>query len=202
MSTSFSGGNNVKKRLNQIAKSLAAGKKLKVGFLAGAKYPDGTPVPLVAATHEFGGKIKIDERTQDLYFQEKNGMVGNRFVKKGRSNFAQTVTIPAHVVLIPPRPFFRRMIAVNSGKWPSEIAAVLKSENYDTQRALNIMGERIKSQLQTSIRELTDPPLAASTIKKKSGGKNEEGAGYGPEKPLIEKGHMLNSVDYEIVGGE
>ncbi len=28
--------------------------QLKVGFLEGATYPDGTPVPMVAATNEFG----------------------------------------------------------------------------------------------------------------------------------------------------
>ncbi|EFH7980216.1 hypothetical protein KR450_20170 [Escherichia coli] len=39
--------------LNKIASGLS-GLQLKAGFLEGATYPDGTPVPMVAATDEFG----------------------------------------------------------------------------------------------------------------------------------------------------
>lgn len=39
--------------LNKIASGLS-GLQLKTGFLEGATYPDGTPVPMVAATNEFG----------------------------------------------------------------------------------------------------------------------------------------------------
>ncbi|HDC2634993.1 TPA: hypothetical protein O7120_004792 [Salmonella enterica] len=39
--------------LNKIASGLS-GLQLKAGFLEGATYPDGTPVPMVAATNEFG----------------------------------------------------------------------------------------------------------------------------------------------------
>ncbi|EBG3700921.1 hypothetical protein E1871_19530 [Salmonella enterica subsp. enterica serovar Mgulani] len=36
------------------AANLFENLQLKVGFLEGATYPDGTPVPMVAATNEFG----------------------------------------------------------------------------------------------------------------------------------------------------
>ena len=39
--------------LNKIASGLSD-LQLKAGFLEGATYPDGTPVPMVAATNEFG----------------------------------------------------------------------------------------------------------------------------------------------------
>lgn len=39
--------------LNNIANSLSD-KQLKVGFIDGATYPDGTPVAMVAATNEYG----------------------------------------------------------------------------------------------------------------------------------------------------
>ncbi|EAT2899708.1 hypothetical protein N4C39_003014 [Salmonella enterica] len=39
--------------LNKIASSFSD-LQLKAGFLEGATYPDGTPVPMVAATNEFG----------------------------------------------------------------------------------------------------------------------------------------------------
>lgn len=39
--------------LNSASKELTS-KQVKVGFLAGATYPDGTSVPMVAASNEFG----------------------------------------------------------------------------------------------------------------------------------------------------
>ena len=90
-----------------------------------------------------------------------------------------------------PRPFFRNMISANSAQWPGEFSQLIRSSNYDARLALGLMGERIKSQLQESIRELNSPPLAESTIKHK-----------GFDKPLIDSDHMLNSVDYAVDGGD
>lgn len=39
--------------LDSVGSELAS-KQLKVGFLEGSTYPDGTPVPMVAAVNEFG----------------------------------------------------------------------------------------------------------------------------------------------------
>lgn len=64
----MSGGDKLMEHLQSIAKGLSSGDDLKVGFLEGAKYPDGTPVALVAATNEFGGTVKIPAHTRDLNF--------------------------------------------------------------------------------------------------------------------------------------
>lgn len=90
----------------------------------------------------------------------------------------------------PPRPFFRNMIADKSPQWGDDIGKIAVATNYDTSTLLPLMGERIKDQLQGSIREFYDPPLSSYTIKKK-----------GFDKPLIETSHMLNSVDYDIKDG-
>jgi hypothetical protein len=79
------------------------------------------------------------------------------------------------------------MIAANSPAWPLEVGKVIKAVDFDGGKALQLMGERIKDQLQGSIRELVEPPLSPYTIKKK-----------GFDKPLIDTGHMLNSVDYDV----
>lgn len=86
----------------------------------------------------------------------------------------------------PPRPFFRRMIAENQGTWPEAMALNLKATG-DVRTTLERMGEGIKGQLQQSIATLVDPPLAPSTVKRK-----------GSSKPLVDSGHMLASVDWEI----
>ena len=90
----------------------------------------------------------------------------------------------------PPRPFFRNMIADKSPQWGDDIGKIAVATNYDTSTLLPLMGERIKDQLQGSIREFYDPPLSAYTIKEK-----------GFDKPLIDTSHMLNSVDYDIKDG-
>lgn len=88
---------------------------------------------------------------------------------------------------IPPRPFFRLMVAEKSGSWPEAIRLNLKATDYDAHKTLDRMGQGVKSQLQDSIKTLTDPPLAPSTVKRK-----------GFDKPLIDTGVMLNSVDYRV----
>lgn len=87
----------------------------------------------------------------------------------------------------PPRPFFRNMIAEHQGTWGAALAKNLKATNYDGRKALERMGQGIAGQLKQSIVDLTDPPLAPSTVARK-----------GFSKPLIDTSHMLNSVDYEV----
>lgn len=59
------------------------------------------------AIHQFGGTIKTAARSQFAYFRQdlRTGEVGNRFVKKSRSNFAQGVDLPAQEIKIPARPW-------------------------------------------------------------------------------------------------
>lgn len=87
----------------------------------------------------------------------------------------------------PPRPYFRGMISKKSGNWGKNIGTLLKSSHYDAQRALSLMGEEISGQLRESIQDLSDPALAPSTVKAK-----------GFDKPLVDTGHMMNSVEFEV----
>jgi len=48
------GGAGVDKYLADLAKKIESGKSLRVGFLEGSNYPDGTSVPMVAAIQNFG----------------------------------------------------------------------------------------------------------------------------------------------------
>lgn len=90
---------------------------------------------------------------------------------------------------IPSRPFFRLMIAEHSKSWPDAIALNYKATDGDIPKTLDRMGQGIKGQLQQSIRDTNDPPLAPATIARK-----------GFSKPLIDSGTMLNAVDYEVEG--
>lgn len=88
---------------------------------------------------------------------------------------------------IPPRPFMRNTIKEHGGEWAGNAAQLLRENNLDLSIVAPLMGELIKGQIQQSIVEFTDPPNAPSTIRKK-----------GFNKPLIDTGHMLRSVDYNV----
>lgn len=88
---------------------------------------------------------------------------------------------------IPPRPFFSNMIAKKSPEWGPAIGQLLVDNGYDALRTLQLAGEDVAGQLRQSIIDTNEPPLAESTIKRK-----------GFDKPLVDTGHMLNSVGYEV----
>jgi len=117
---------------------------------------------------------------------------------------------------IPPRPFFRTMITKESAGWPSLISSQLKKTNYDMPLTLGRVGEVIKGQLQTSIRDLTDPPLSPVTLmvrqivgpngratladvlearRRVKAGQSAQGVST---HPLIWTGTLLNSVGVEV----
>ena len=149
LKTTTKGGDKAGPKLAELARKLTSAKTVRIGFLEGATYPNGTPVAMVAAINEYGAP------------------------SRGQ----------------PPRPFFRRMIAAKRAEWPKAIANLLKANNGDVHRTLSQTGEAIAGQLKQSIVDLTDPPLAPSTIARK-----------GFDKPLIDTGHMLQSVDFEVKG--
>ena len=61
---------------------------------------------IYGAIHQFGGKVKHASRSQQVYFRQgQDGSVGNRFVKKSKSNFAQWVTRSAHDAEMKARPY-------------------------------------------------------------------------------------------------
>jgi hypothetical protein len=185
------GGAKLEAALAKIAKNVKRGAKLRVGFFENATYDDGTFVAMVAAMNEFGGTINMPEHDVTLYRSVNKSQTeflkGGKFVKKSKSNFATTHTVQAYTITIPPRPFFRRMIAEKSGEWPAAIGALLVANDWDGYKALDITGSSIAGQLRQSIRDFISPPLSPATIAKK-----------GFDKPLIDSGVMLDKVTWEI----
>jgi hypothetical protein len=93
-------------------------------------------------------------------------------------------------VNIPPRPFFSNMIIDKQKEWPKAIAGLLQKHNGDAYKALDEAGAAIAGQLRQSIVDTNSPPLSPITIRRK-----------GFDKPLVDTGHMLNSIDHEVVTG-
>jgi len=164
--------------------------KLRVGFLKGMDYPDGTPVAAVAAWNEFGATIPVKEHEQTIYRSldpEGEFRHGARFVKRSKSDYATTHHVGAYQITIPPRPFFRNMIRDQSHKWPKMAAEMLKRNNLDIEKTLDEMGQEIAGRITESINTLMDPPNAPSTIRKK-----------GHDKPLIDTKLMVRSPSHVV----
>jgi len=143
----LSGGKKLEAYMRHLSKQADKPAMLRVGFLEGATYPDGTSVPMVAAIQEFGAPSRN----------------------------------------IPPRPYFRSMIAEKADTWGPAVGDLLKANKFDAEKTLGQAGMGIKGQLQQSIRDLTEPALAPATV-----------AAKGFDKPLVDTGHMLNSVDFDV----
>jgi hypothetical protein len=121
---------------------------------------------------------------------------------------------------IPPRPYFRRMIAKHKAEWPAQVAKLVKARDYDAAAALEGMGEVISEELRASIAALVSPPLSTTTLMIRKMLKNDPtlrfrmsyktvieararvaaGKSYAgvSTKPLIDSGLMLNGVGHEV----
>ena len=190
----FSGGDKLQRYLQEIAANLATlgtNPSVRIGFLEGSIYDDGTPVAQIAAINEFGATINREPSSVTIYRIPKSGggfLRGGKFVKRRlKSAVASTHAVGAYSITIPPRPFFRSMIKAKAPTWSDTIAAALRLSQYNAGKTLKLMGELISAQLRQSIRDTNSPPNAPSTIARKKAA-----------KPLIDTGFMFKQVDYEI----
>ena len=182
MKVTLSGSKNWKKVLESIAQKA---ETLRVGVLEGAKTEDG----------EFGATVEVPERTQTLYFKRnRDGTVGNRFVRKDKSDFAQDVTVGGHTITIPARPFMRSTVEAQKDAWAKAFADAFVAKAHERDavvRGLNLLGRKMQDDIVATIKSNLAPDNAESTKRRK----NAKGAGKGT---LIDKGHLLKSISYEV----
>nr|WP_321986146.1 hypothetical protein [uncultured Lichenicoccus sp.] len=88
---------------------------------------------------------------------------------------------------IPPRPFFRQMIAQHTPEWSGDFAGILDAADDNPEVSLDRMGALIAAQLRDSIQQFTTPALAQTTVQAK-----------GNDKALVDTGHMLQSIDHHV----
>lgn len=207
---SFKGGDALRAKLKEIAAKAGKGGTLTVGFMSGATEADGTSVPLIAASNEFGATIparQVDEHVITIYnsikkngdfsdgkrFNPKTGkfvFTSGLFVKKSQANLARQATVPAHIIpahKVPPRPFFRRMISLGKGHWADDLGKIMVATGYDGKLSLGKLGEKMIGELQQSILDQVYAPLAPSTARAK-----------GVSATLVDTSQMLKSVDASV----
>lgn len=178
MVSGVSGGDKLETILAGIAAKTQGSPVVRVGFLEGKTYPDGTSVAMVAAIQEYGAPSRG----------------------------------------IPPRSFFRVLIAARKTEWGKIAAKLLVDNKYDVEKTLTMMGDGIKSQLQQQIIDTNSPALSEVTrmlrmMRVEDPDLKITGAIVGVaaarvaageiatdinEKALIDTGFMYNSVDREV----
>lgn len=119
---------------------------------------------------------------------------------------------------IPPRPFFRNMIAAHSSEWGDALAKQLKIADYNAETALQVLGIQMQGELKESMTDLDSPALSPVTLmlrKMQRAPENrvitgkvvgeaaarvaagESTAGV-DDKPLIWTGELQAAVDFEV----
>lgn len=145
---------------------------------------------------QFHGGEKMEAKLREIAENlGRGGVLRVGFLESAKYSDGKPVAMIAIIqdmgapgVGIPPRPFFRNMIANKQNEWPEAIALNLRDTGYDAQVALDRVGFGIAGQLRQSIIDTNAPPLAPSTIARK-----------GHAKPLVDTGHMLQSIDHEVI---
>lgn len=167
------GGEKLGEALKQIRDKIRSGAEVRVGFFGSSA--EGVNVPTYAAINNFG----------------------------------------APAAGIPARPFFSQMIEKEAPDWGEKFAEILVACDYNAEQALALMGDGIASQLRQAIAEYQAVPNSPVTnlLKQRFPTRDgmefadvlqarqdvAEGTSAPPGKPLSWSGHMLASVDREVI---
>jgi hypothetical protein len=163
---------------------------LAVGYPVGStgvstKYPDGTPVILVAAANNFGANINHPGGTP--YVMGGDGMA--HFVGKDFTGPVHGVTAP-HNIKIPRRDFMGpggKLAIENTRGIVKTMVPKINAGKATKGDALKIIGPVAESAFKTAIEQIKTPPNAASTIAKKRS-----------DNPLEDTGLMKNTLTHVV----
>lgn len=181
--------------------SAAKNKVAKVGIIEHQHYDDNTPVAYIASIHEYGARFTVPERKATIYRKiATNGdwtsKHGSEFVKKENSNFATEVTIPAHIVNIPARPFMRPTISEKKGEW-AKIGKQFLKNGGSVEGMLNLIGKQAAGDIVETISKIETPPLKKSTIKARNGS-YESKSSESSTKPLVDTKRLISSISHIV----
>lgn len=186
------------KRFQQALDHLAAKVSAKAGWFENNQYDndDKTPVATIALIQEKGATIQPGGYKRFLEFVGP----GKKRTSRHFSKKFDTVG-PARVIVIPPRPFIGPAIKANQVKWLHMIEdgskALLRNE-ITLEQLFTDLAQDGKDQIQLKIREVSSPPLAEVTIENRMRRLKTKKRTAAIEKPLIDTGHMFNTVNYRV----
>jgi len=175
----MTGGAKLEEFLRRTAKKVRNAATLKVGFMEGATYPDGTPVAMVAATQNFGAPSQgIPPRPffSNMIRKHQNEWPDQvaKALKRSDMDAGQALTMMGHL-----------------------IAGELREEIIDT-------NEPPLSPVTVMLRysHRMDEPVTFAMVqearRRVAAGETPKGVTASGAKPLIYTGHLLNSVEFTV----
>lgn len=181
------------KRIEREVRKARRKPHAQVGIFGAKAAADhgGVPNIKIAATHELGLTLDHPGGTAYVWRGDHPMFVSNKVaaIVEETTGVALPRTRP-HKIRIPERSFIRatvdqksKMIAKRAGRLMGQVM----QGTIDTRRALEILGLYVKGQMQTRISRGIAPPLKPSTIRRK-----------GSAKPLIDKGQLRASIEFEV----
>ncbi|MGJ8524338.1 hypothetical protein LMG33818_000046 [Halomonadaceae bacterium LMG 33818] len=168
---------------------------VRVGILDGATNEQGDLIAPYAAANELGATIHVPEQQRDMNFKiAKDGK--SRFSTLSKANFQENVTVPAHTVVIPPRPFLRSTVAEKGKNWAQALKFEIVQQGItadSVKLALTAVGEMAANDVRSTIQKGVNPANAPSTIKQKQRRGNAD-----PEHTLVNTGSMQAAISYGV----
>ncbi len=175
--------------LKELSETDATSVKVGIQSTAGQVNSGKISMAHLGAIQEFGGDIKVGASEGTVYhkvFKNCNFARSGRFVKKSKSNFARNVSIGAHKISIPSRPFMREGLDKNKNAitdLSTDLAGKILEGKTSVNQALKLIGQKAEKGIKDNMSSGGFAPNAASTIKKKKS-----------STPLIDTGHLRQSI--------
>lgn len=145
---------------------------------------------IIAASNEFGATINHPGGTAYGYKTPADAKKKkSTFLKKGTGFKILGVTKP-HKITIPARPYIRSTIDENQEEYGKIIESLFSrviDGNLSLFSALDLLGQKVESDIKRKIVTLKNPPNAAATIRKKKSA-----------NPLVNEGTLLGAVRYVV----
>lgn len=175
----ISGGEKLEAKLKEIAAKLETGATLKVGFLEGATYPDGTPVAAVAFWNEYGhgGRFPAPPRP---FFRNMISKEADSWPDK----ISKALKYTGYDT--------KRALSMIGEDISGALAQSITELDSPALSETTLMLRKLFGNNPEEIR--ARDVLAAQQMVRDG----EEGATGTQAKPLVWTGHMINSIDFEV----
>lgn len=142
----------------------------------------------------FNKLVEVLRRSKKALLVGLPGQIGNEKHPNADLSLAQLANyLEFGTDTIPARPFLSGTIDANMGAYKKasvSIAEKVVAQRSKLENELQLLGERILSDVKKNIVSHIPPPNSPSTILKK-----------GSSTPLIDTGHLMGSLTYEVVEG-
>lgn len=183
----------------KIAKTLQKLRnfEIKSGWFEDAKYADNLPVAGIAAVQD--GGATINHPGGQPFYKDKNGELV--FVSKDNPRASRMAKTKPHTIVIPPRPFMKPSVEDNKEALMSltgEAVNLFLSGQISEQQAADMIAETMAGNIRAAIVKVTAPPLKSSTIEAKRSRYKDKKTIGSLTKPLIDSGHMLETVTSKV----